>query len=35
MKVHLIFNIDRLKLYHENVPTKQETDPEVVEEIKE
>ena len=35
MKIHSIFNTDRLKSYYENVLTKQETYLEVIEEIEE
>ena len=35
MKLYLIFNTDKLKLYYENVFTKQETYLEVVKKIKE
>ena len=35
MKIYLIFNIDRLKSYYEDVFTKQEIHSEVVKEIKE
>ena len=35
MKIHSIFNTDRLKSYYENVLTEQETYSKVVKEIKE
>ena len=35
MKIHLIFNTDRLKLYYEDVPTEQKVNSKVVEEIEE
>ena len=35
IKIYSIFNTDRLKLYYENVLTKQETCLEVVKEVKE
>ena len=35
MKLYLIFNIDRLKSYYENVLTRQEINSKVIEEIKE
>ena len=35
MKLYLIFNINRLKLYYENVFTRQETNSEIVKEIEE
>ena len=35
MKIYLIFNINRLKSYYENVFTKQETCLKVIKEIEE
>ena len=35
MKLHLVFNSDRLKPYYGNVLTTQEASPEVVEEVEE